>query len=244
MAFSFYYTDKIASLVRNRNPLMQEILEESENYKIKSVNAQIKDDYIIPGLNGIQVNAQKSFYKMQESDVFNKYFLVLEQVKPKVSVDDNRDKIIKYGNNKQKRVSFIVSRGEISDYFREKNIKASELVTMKDYKSGSFLEPINDEDENFRALQNSLNLNKENKHICVIKESNKDVCRKQRNFLVEPSLVLTKTNLLDVKKEISNGSIVKIENGVSLDDVSVILREVKFKDLEIVYLSELISEKR
>ena len=54
MVFSFYYTDQIATIVLNKNPLMQEINQEKENFEVKSVNAIIEGDYITPGLNGIE----------------------------------------------------------------------------------------------------------------------------------------------------------------------------------------------
>ena len=47
MVFSFYYTEEIATLVLNKNPLMIKINNEKNNYNIKSVNAIIDGNYII-----------------------------------------------------------------------------------------------------------------------------------------------------------------------------------------------------
>lgn len=55
MVFSFYYTEKIALIVLNKNPLMQEINQEKVNYEEAFVNASIEGDYIIPGINGLLV---------------------------------------------------------------------------------------------------------------------------------------------------------------------------------------------
>lgn len=245
MAFSFYYTERIAGIVLNKNPLMVRINQEAENYSVESVNASIDGDYIVPGLNGLAVNARESFYKMQESDLFNKYFLVYNQIKPEVSLEDNKDKIIKKGNSKLKSVSLVLeSNNDVSKYLKNNNIKASILTYIDTYEVKNFFENINNESTNFKALENTLNLNKENKHICILNKENKEVCLKNKNYLVAPELKLNSTNLSSVKKSIEAGSIILISEKANLEDVLLVLKEIKYKDLEVVYLSELIDEKR
>ena len=130
MVFSFYYTEKIALIVLNKNPLMQEINQEKVNYEEAFVNASIEGDYIIPGINGLLVNARESFYNMQELEVFNQYYLVYEQVKPEISLEDNKDKIINKGNAKLKQVSFILEdTSSISEYLEENQYKADSEMT-------------------------------------------------------------------------------------------------------------------
>jgi len=68
------------------------------------------------------------------------------------------------------------------------------------------------------------------------------ICQKHKNYLVSPSLRLNNSNLLDVKKNLKNGSIIVIGDTAGLSDVKLLLKEIKYKDLELVYLSELISE--
>lgn len=243
MVFSFYYTEQIANIVLNKNPLMVTINEESDNFNVKSVNAVIKGDYIIPGINGLKVNKKESFYNMQQEEVFNNYYLVFEQVKPEISLDNYKDKIIKNGNGKLKRVSFIfATNNEVSDYFKSLELKGSMLTKVDSYKHNSYFEVINNETTNFKTLENTLNLNKENKHICVINETNKDICLKHKNYLVEPELTLTNNNLVSVKKNIGNGSIILVMESATIDDLKMLLKEVNYKGLEMVYLSEIISE--
>jgi len=95
MAFSFYYTEQISLIVLNKSPLMITINEEKEKYSIKSVNALIDGNYIIPGVNGIEVNARDSYYRMQELEIFDKYYLSFDQVKPNISLEDNKDNLEK-----------------------------------------------------------------------------------------------------------------------------------------------------
>ena len=243
MVFSFYYTEKISSIVLNKNPLMIAIREESDNYNVTSVNAEIKGGYITPGINGLKVNVKESFYKMHDMDIFNKYYLVFDQIKPDVSLEDNKDKIITSGNSKYKKVSLILEKeNEISEYLKNNNIKASLLVDLNTYKENSYFEVINNESNGFKTLENTLNLNKENKKICVISDYNKNVCLKHKNYLVKPNLILNASNLIEIKSNINNGVIILISNKASLSDVKLLIKEIKYKDLKFVYLSEIIIE--
>lgn len=243
MVFSFYYTEKIASIVLNKNPLMQTINDEAGNYNTKYVNAEINGEYITPGLNGLEVNIKESFYKMQAGDVFNKYYLVFDQVKPEISLEKNKDKIIKNGNFKLRKISLVLeTENEVSEFLKNSNIKASILTNMESYKKNNYFEVINNEVINFKALENTLNLNKENKHICVLNDKNKDICLKHKNYLVKPTYQLSNNNLIDIKKNILNGNIILITKNATLDDVKILLKEINYKDLELVFLSEIISE--
>lgn len=243
MVFSFYYTEQISTLVLNKNPLMMTIKEQADNYNVKSVNAEIVGENIIPGINGLYVNSRESFYAMQSEDIFNEYYLVFEQKKPDVTLEDNKDKLIISGNPNIRQVTLILeTENEVSEYLKLNEFKASLLVGMNTYKDKNYFESLNNETIGFKSLENNLTLNKENKHICVVNTENKDICQKHKNYLVSPSLRLNNSNLLDVKKNLKNGSIIVIGDTAGLSDVKLLLKEIKYKDLELVYLSELISE--
>ncbi len=243
MVFSFYYTEQISTLVLNKNPLMMTIKEQADNYNVKSVNAEIVGENIIPGINGLYVNSRESFYAMQSEDIFNEYYLVFEQKKPDVTLEDNKDKLIISGNPNIRQVTLILeTENEVSEYLKLNEFKASLLVDMNTYKDKNYFESLNNETIGFKSLENNLTLNKENKHICVVNTENKDICQKHKNYLVSPSLRLNNSNLLDIKKNLKNGSIIIIGDTATLSDVKILLKEIKYKDLELVYLSELISE--
>lgn len=243
MVFSFYYTEQISTLVLNKNPLMMTIKEQADNYNVKSVNAEIIGENIIPGINGLYVNSRESFYAMQSEDIFNEYYLVFEQKKPDVTLEDNKDKLIISGNPNIRQVTLILeTENEVSEYLKLNEFKASLLVDMNTYKDKNYFESLNNEIVGFKSLENNLTLNKENKHICVVNTDNKEICQKHKNYLVNPSLRLNNSNLLDIKKNLKNGSIIVIGDTATLSDVKLLLKEIKYKDLELVYLSELISE--
>ena len=152
MLFSFYYTEKIALLMRKKDPIYESIEVIKEESNIDYVNAIIKDDNIIPGMNGLKVNTEKSFQKMKSFGAFNKYYLIFDQVKPEISLEDHKDKMITNGNSKKRMVSFILEENEnIAKYLKENNIEASLLITKDTFKRDNYFEQINADNKNFKS---------------------------------------------------------------------------------------------
>ena len=117
LIFSFYYTNKAAILARNANPIMKNIIDIKDSKAVSSIDAIINDDYIIPGLNGLVVNELDSFNKMRPYNIFNEYYLVYEQISPKISLENNKDKIIINGNKEKKAVSLIIDNKDGETYY-------------------------------------------------------------------------------------------------------------------------------
>lgn len=122
MIFSFYYTEKVAIYVQNNTPLKKEIISYKENNVVKYVNAEIIGDYIVPGINGLSVNVNKSYNKMKAYNVFNENYLVYDQVKPQISVLSFKDKIIHKGNVQKNGVSILTKENNNANYFDKNNI--------------------------------------------------------------------------------------------------------------------------
>lgn len=241
---SFYTTNKTANLVRSQDPILKEIQNASKERKLDFVNAEINDDYIIPGIYGSVIDELKSLAKMKEQDAFNSLYLVSQPIKPDISLSDNLDKIIIKGNSKKQQVSFIIdasSSKEIKDYLVKNNIKADILVTKETYSKNSYFEQINNDFVNYKELDKTLKKDKINTNICILdNNSNLKFCESKKKYLVKPELLLDKTNIIEVKEALNSGSIIYIKDATYLD---CLVEYIKSKDLKIVFLSELISEK-
>ena len=124
MVFSFYYTDKIALMVQENNPIMQQIKDTKPEKEEDYVNAIINDDKIIPGKNGLTINVEKSFSVMKSFNAFNSYYLIYDQKKPKISLEDNKDKIITSGNLSNNNMTIIVEYSEDLVKYLESNNKS------------------------------------------------------------------------------------------------------------------------
>lgn len=243
MLFSFYYTEKIALYAQNQNPIMEEINIAKDNLKVLSVDAVVSNEYIVPGINGLEVNVSKSFSKMKSFDSFNSYYLVFDQVYPDISLENNKDKIIRQGNKLKRSVALVLEdNANIKEYLKEQNIKASALTTLENYESNSAFEIINNDSNNFDKLNSLLKKQKLKSKICIINNANKNICIEKGYYLVEPTKELNSTNIANIKKNIESGDIILVSKTATLEDFKILINQIKYHDLNIIYLSELITE--
>ena len=64
--FSFFATEKTAVVVNNMDEIMVQIKQNKDKYRKKALGATIKDNTIIPGINGRIVNTKKSYKNIEE----------------------------------------------------------------------------------------------------------------------------------------------------------------------------------
>ena len=70
-------------------------------------------------------------------------------------------------------------------------------------------------------------------------DSNINSCKKNNNYIIKHTLKSTDRELLS---KLNSGDIILIPSGTSLETLKLILNEIRKLDLNIVYLSKLISE--
>jgi len=245
LLFSFYYTEKMSNIVINNSSLVMQINENIDDYNVLAVSAEINGDYITPGLNGSKVNVLKSYNNMKFLDTFNSYYLVYDKEVPKISLENNKDKIIKNGNYNKQSIALIVKNNQdVINYSKDKNIAITRIVDLKTYDKYSSFEQINNEVENFESLEKILTTNNQNKNICVINNYNYEICKNKKKYLVEHTVGLTNYNLGNIKNNIQNGYIINVNDDVSLTDYKILIRQIYYQDLNVVSLSELITEER
>ena len=244
ISLSFYITNKSALFVKTKDPILKSIKDYSNSYNVDAVNALIEDSYIIPGIYGKKVNEIKSLMNMKGQKEFNSIFLEIDKIKPEISLSDNKDKIINKGNPSKQAISLIIENDETNaiSYIVSNNISASILVTSNSVNHNPKLEQINNDFNNYNNVEKVFNKNNINTNICIINRTNKEFCIRNKKYLVEPSLIFTSSNLLSIKNKLSSGDIILVKDNVSIDDLSYIINYTKTKGLNIIKLSELISE--
>ncbi len=243
IAFSFYFTDKVSLLVASKSDLMQEIKAVSTVYKEEPVDAVIKDNTIIPGKFGREVNSEESYLEMHDFGSFNENYLVYNYIKPQKSLLDNKDKFITSGNPQNRRISLIIiDNDEVQEYLEHQQIPYDLVLTTANFIESSRAEVINGakNKDDFKKINNKLK--KENK-ICLKNYSDIDLCKKYSYFLIDTNLKVNSTNLINIKNNIAPGNIILLNTGARVEDVKYILNEINYKDLEIVNISVLINEK-
>lgn len=245
MLFSFYYTEKIAIIMQNKSPIMQSINEVEDDYTVSATNASINGNYITPGISGRMINKTKSYVNMKSFGIFNEYYLIFDEVKPDISLEENMDKIINRGNPAKKGVAFLIEdNSTIKNYLEENKIAGSVLITENNYEKNSYLEQINNDSENYNNVESLLNKNNLNKNICYIKSLDKEFCYKNHKYLVKETYYLNGQNIVEAKNNIESGAIILIKPTANLEEFKILVKEINFKGLSIMKLSELIDEKK
>ena len=166
--FSLYYTDKLINLIKKNDPLMQTIIKKKNEYHEDPINAIITNQIIIPGISGQEIDIENSYQKMKKLGTYNENLLVYQTISPKISYQNNFDKIIIPRKNNNIALIFLIENQNI---FNNINTILKNNNTIGNIINNSF--PINN--TNFKntistnshadyCLTYNLNINNE----CVI----------------------------------------------------------------------------
>ena len=209
VCFSFYYTEKIAHIMQSKDELMLHINKVKENYNVASVNAVINEDTIIPGINGVIVNSQKSYSKMKSLNVFNEYYLEYEQVKPVISLSDNKDKTIIKGNKNKNAVAILVKNNSlVKDYLTKEGY-------VTDYKNICVVDLDKICNDNVFRARSSLIINHQNILTSKGNVESGDIILIEENVSVsELKILLEEIKYRDLKI-ISLNSLISEENNIN-----------------------------
>lgn len=267
VCFSFFYTEKTTSVVKELDDIMIKIKEVAPNYNIEVKEATIKENTIIPGISGKKVDINASYQSMRKLGTFNENYLEYESIKPKELLKNNLDKYIISGNNFKKQVSLIFLVDENSKIDSLLKILDKSEIKANFFVDGAWVEENNDkviELINNNHIVGNLSYNrdygnssfiwmdtiikkigKQNISYCYKTDNKKDLdtCTLQKNYTIAPSLEIDDYPLINVKNNLNSGSIIafKINNSL-INELELIIKYIKSKDLEIVNLENLLSE--
>lgn len=264
LLLSFYYTSKSIDIVKNIDPIMQQIEKNKEKYEIKPQNAIIKDNTIIPGISGKEVDKKISYSKMKRYGTYNESLTTLKKVEPQVSIKNNYDKYIIKGNNKIKQVSLIfkvLSRDElilITNYLIEEKVQGTLLIDEELLDQATdILESLDNYEIDLMynkiatpevaSLNNYLeSITGSKSKLCVAQEENIDLinsCKSNKIHTVKPNIVLNNNPTVTIKKDLKNGSIILVEINTRIKkELDYIVDYINSKGYSIVKLENLIKE--
>jgi hypothetical protein len=237
---SFYYTEQIALYVKSKNPLIKKIEENKDSLYVNSINSTLIDElYIIPGINGKEVNVDNSFNTMKELNVYNENKIIYNQIVPKISLNNNKDRIIIRGNQNKRQVSLIFEdTSDLTKYLIQNKHKVNLLISKEIYNKEYEMINNSNNKKTYKNIDDYLSKNKINKNICYYK--NKQLCLDK--YIFQESLTINHSNLSTNINKISNGEIILIKDTLTLTELQILLNKIKTQDLSIVRLSDLISE--
>lgn len=263
--FSFFYTDKTLNIIKENDPIMVEINNNKDNYMVPAINGSVDGDYIIPGINGKEVDVDASYSNMKLVGKFNDSSLVYKDVVPDNSISLNKDKFIIKGNSSKNMVSilFVLSNDKYLDnlekiivdknvnvnYFvdysylvnnstRIKNLSNCEVYSygnMGKYTSDSLL-----------FSNNLISRITDNDAIFCIGNGNKDIlslCSSYGLYTLNPVYINSNDIYMQVKNSVSSGSIILLDiNYNTVNNLILIIDFINGKGLRLSKLSDLLNE--
>ena len=262
LLFSFFYTNKSISIIRNQDPLMKEIIKNKNKFEIKSVNAIVKENTIIPGKQGKEVDLEKTYTKMKQYGTYNEALTVLKETKPTISIDDNYDKLITSGNKENKNISLI--------FKVEKDTNINKLLSILNYHNIQvtfFIDGLYIENNNINNLSNhqiellsynnkideitfssalsylSYKTNKSPKYCLEDNNNIINLCKKLKLHTISPTIKIKKDPYKELKNNLSNSSIILVPiNNQIYESLSTSILYIKSKGYNFLTLSDLLSE--
>lgn len=262
---SMYYTNICMEVLKEKDPIMQEIKSNMSKYEESANDANIIGNVIVPGHIGRRVNKNKSYSKMKKYGNYNETLTVMEEVKPELSVSNTFDKYIEKGNSNNKNVSFVFIYDENID-------KVIKILNSKHIPSTIFLDGMYLENDSLNGLKNNGNINyellsyngeydenlfktslsylesvtKRSPRYCYSEVENSDVlnlCSKLKMHTIKPYIRIDENLLKEVKSSLSNSIIISIKSSSSnISELSSVIDYVISKGYDIVSLDNLISE--
>lgn len=266
ICFSFYYTESAVNIVKRNDPIMQEIVNVSSNYEEEAVDAILIDNNIIPGINGIKVDIDKSYEKMKKYGAFNSGLLVFEEVVPTISVTNTYDKFITSGNSVKQSVSLLIKLentiylDDILEILKNKDVKVTFIVSVdilsndydiieKIYLNGHNIEVLSDNytKEEVKKINKELKkLIKTKSKYCYMEEENDNIienCKKNKMHSIVPSIITSNFPYSDIKNQVVSGSIIALSNDIgTVRELPSIINYLNQKGYKILLLEDLLNE--
>jgi hypothetical protein len=270
IGFSFFYTEKVAMVVRNQDPLMIKIQEYESAFNKDSVNAIVTDDSIIPGINACVVDTNSSYLNMKRVGSYNASMIEYKEIKPKLSLDKTYDKYIIKGNKDKFEVALVFKVTDskyildIINILSKRNIKASFFVDGKMIENEtqniyrivnqgheiSNLGYDNNYDKDLLVWTNNMieNMSYNASKYCLVTSENKkvlDMCADNKMYTIKSDILVNySTSLNDVKALIEKGSIIVFDvNDKTSNELNKVLLFLNSKGFSYNTLRTHLSEK-
>lgn len=263
--FSFYYTNKSIELVREQDPIMKTIRSTSDKYNVKAVNAEIKDNTIIPGISGKEINYIETYTKMKQYGMYNEIMTTLKDVEPTISVDDYYDKYIVSGNKIKRSIALvfkiekttpkeiisILNKNKVKSTFfidgeyLENNSKDIKLMTNHELELLSYSSGY---DEIYFAsskdyLESLTNRKLKYCYSEYDKEEVINLCQKLKLHTIVPTIKINNSLLKEIKNELTNSAIISIpisEN--TKQELDTTIKYIKSRGYTLEKLEDLLNE--
>lgn len=268
ICFSFFYTEKAALVVKETDELLLTIRDGASQYQVDAVDALIDGNMIVPGMNGKEVDVEKSYDKMKPYGKFQQNLLEYKNIEPKERMSKNFDKYVIGGNKKKNQVSllFLVDDQDLVDsvlsvldqfnlkgnffvdglWFEDHNDEITELI-KNGHVIGNLSYHGDYQDSSFIWMDTIIKkIAKQRISYCYTEEENDEIlqiCSMNHDYTILPSYVVQNHPLKEIKENLEAGSIISLSiNDVLIKELPVIIRYIQSKGYTISTLLDHLSE--
>ena len=265
-SISFYLSMISISYIKELDPIMKEIKNNTSVYEVSSKDAFIDDLIIVPGVKGKIIDVDSSYKVMKNYGAFEDDLLIYDYTLPKLSISNIYGKYVISGNSNKKEVS-LVFKIESTNYLEEiiSILKTNDVIgtffidEYLIYESIDIIDLLYLNNQNIELLSDEyslINIEKINYYLnkyinkkisyCYVDSFNKSVlsiCSFKKLHTIIPSINTSNYPYYDIKNKLSNGSIIKLNNNIRVvEELNYIIKYIRQKDYEIVSLKKLLSE--
>ncbi len=268
MIGSFVYTEKVGTTAKLSDELLTEIKSKKDGYKENAIEPIIDDNTIIPGINGKEVDVDKSYEAMSKIGYFESKLLVYKPLKVENSLDKNKDKYVINGNNTKMDVTLLFKVGNNDDItniiklLEVKKVKVTFFIESKylekhhnqiiklvqnGHTIGNLSNNEDYEDSDFVWMKTIItNIGPQIYNYCYTEKPNKKIlkiCAIQNSITIMPQIIIKNKPYLNIKKQILPGSIISLDVNSELNSqIEVILNYITSKGYNLKSLEELLKE--
>ena len=267
ISLSLLISEQTTTVVKNIDKLMTEIKQNQETYEIKPQNAIIKENTIIPGLNGKRININQTYEEMKKIGNFNSKYIKYEQVKPEQTIENIYDKYIISGNYKKNTITLIFllqndedvekikqtlnnTQTQATFFINKKWLDKNKKQTKELIKQGNTIENIENIENSieYRIVENTIKTKTEQtKNFCYTQEKNQiklEQCASKKKYTIIPNIRIHYQPLKEIKKQLKPGALIEIPISEQTNaELELIINYIKYKGYNIKNLEEHISEK-
>ena len=236
-ALSLIYTNSATNIIKKEDPIMKSIMKNKNAYKIESVNAKIENDTITPGVNGCEVDINKSYQNMKKINEYTDKMLKYKDLIPEITISNVYNKYITNGNDNKIKINMFLD----SEILKNGPIKI-EKTYIHIYNGGV---NNNYDDITIEWMNDIIEDNYNESKYCINKNKNDNnlmICARNKMHTINPNLIVMHSNLYNIKSLITNGSIIYFDKN-NINNIKSISNYILSKGYKIVFLDELLNEK-
>ena len=258
--FSFFYTEKVTQIVRNNDPIMLKIKDAKKTISVAKIDPVINNDEYITGVNGCDIDVDKSYTKMKNVGEYKEELLVLSET---VIDKKIKNKYIISGNKNEKNVSIVLiikdklnnnlvnylnSKKVNANFFIDGNYLSKNIVNIKELASNHniyYLGTDGKYSDKYMIYNNNLiNINTKNEsNYCITDKKDEKLLKLCTDYDMKTIKAdYIENNILDtIKNNLTNGEII-VFNSEDEEEIKISINYILSKGYNIVSLNNLLNE--